>query len=205
METLHRSAIYPCNRLHDRPPIHARNVRLQFCMKTPPNQTNSTRPRWLLEKGRVAEAEKSLSWLRGQESNPAAVSTELTIIKENIELHKATSISSWRVLFTDPDLFKRLWRVALLMFMAQMCGATAMKYYLPSNFIALGLGKQMALMASGIEGSLKVGCTIIEMLIIDKAGRKTTLILGSSIMAIALLVRSPPLKSQEISILHPTF
>ena len=72
--------------------------------------------------------------------------------------------------------------------MAQMCGATAMKYYLPTNFIALGLGKQLSLLASGIESSLKVGCTIIESLIIDRVGRKGTLLLGSTIMAVALLV-----------------
>lgn len=88
--------------------------------------------------------------------------------------------------------------------MAQMCGATAMKYYLPSNFIALGLGKQMSLMASGIEGSLKVGCTVIEMLIIDKVGRRGTLLLGSSIMAIALLVRSKLHYSGVTSSLFPS-
>ncbi|MCJ1322900.1 hypothetical protein MMC15_008250 [Xylographa vitiligo] len=69
-----------------------------------------------------------------------------------------------------------------------MCGSTAMKYYLPTNFIALGLGKEMSLLASGIESSLKVGCTVIEMILIDRAGRKTTLVLGSIIMAVALLI-----------------
>ena len=63
-----------------------------------------------------------------------------------------------------------------------------MKYYLPTIFIALGLGKQLSLLASGIESSLKVGCTIIESLIIDRVGRRGTLLLGSVIMATALLV-----------------
>jgi hypothetical protein len=145
-------------------------------------------PRWLLEKGRPLEAQKSLQWLRGQDDNSQAVEIELNEIKENIELHNTISRHTWRVLFTDRDLFARLWRVALLQFMAQMCGATAMKYYLPTNFIALGLGKQLSLLASGIESSLKVGCTIIESLIIDRVGRRGTLLLGSTIMAIALLV-----------------
>jgi Sugar (and other) transporter len=72
--------------------------------------------------------------------------------------------------------------------MAQMCGATAIKYYLPTNFVALGLSTQFGLLASGIESSLKVGCTIIEMLIIDRAGRRSTLILGSVVMTFSLLV-----------------
>ena len=94
-------------------------------------------------------------------------------------------------MFTDRDLFARLWRAALLQFMAQMCGATAIKYYLPTNFLALGLGKELSLLASGIESSLKVGCTIMEMLIIDKVGRRRTLLLGSVVMSVACLVRWP--------------
>ncbi|MCJ1479541.1 hypothetical protein MMC13_008227 [Lambiella insularis] len=143
--------------------------------------------RWLMEKGRFELAKKSLQCVRGS-GRVEEVQSEFDEIKENMEYHQANSISSWRLLFTDSDLFARLWRVALLQFMAQMCGSTAMKYYLPTNFIALGLGKQMSLLASGIESSLKVGCTIIEMLLIDHAGRKTTLVFGSAIMAAALLI-----------------
>jgi MFS family permease len=145
-------------------------------------------PRWLLEKEREDDARKSLVFLRGAEGDPASVEPELTVIKENIEYHKLMSPKSWKVLFTDRDLFARLRRAALLQFMAQMCGATAMKYYLPSNFLALGLGKQLSLLASGIESTLKIGCTIIEAFLIDRAGRRSTLLLGSTIMSIALLV-----------------
>jgi MFS family permease len=106
-------------------------------------------------------------------------------------LHHNIEKSTWTVLFTDRDLFARLWRAALLQFMAQMCGATAIKYYLPTNFLALGLGKELSLLASGIESSLKVGCTIMEMLIIDKVGRRRTLLLGSVVMSVACLVRCP--------------
>lgn len=48
-------------------------------------------------------------------------------------------------------------------------------------------------MIGGIESTLKIGCTIIEMLIIDRAGRRTTLIIGCIVMGIALLVRPSPL------------
>ena len=138
-------------------------------------------------KGRFEEAEKTLRWLRVS-SSMVEVHSELDDIKENMELHQDSALSSWKVLFTNSDLFARMWRVALLQFMAQMCGSTAMKYYLPTNFLALGLGKELSLLASGIESSLKVGCTVIEMLLIDRAGRKITLVAGSAIMALALLV-----------------
>lgn len=102
-------------------------------------------------------------------------------------MHTSIEETSWKVLFTDRDLRARLWRVALLQFMAQMCGATAIKYYLPTLFIQLGLSTQLSLLASGIESTLKIGCTIMEMLLVDRLGRRGTLILGAVIMSIALL------------------
>jgi MFS family permease len=73
--------------------------------------------------------------------------------------------------------------------------------YLPSIFISLGLGRQLSLMIGGIESTLKIGCTIIEMLIIDRAGRRTTLIIGCIVMGIALLVR-PCSFLPKVSTLH---
>ena len=109
-------------------------------------------------------------------------------IKQNVEFHNSITEVPWHILFTDSDLRARLWRGALLQFMAQMCGATAIKYYLPTVFLALGLSKDLSLMASGIESTLKIGCTIIEMLIIDKLGRKKTLLLGCAIMSVSMIV-----------------
>jgi MFS family permease len=91
-------------------------------------------------------------------------------------------------LFTRPSLFQRLWRAALLQFMAQMCGATAIKYYLPTLFQKLSLGYHLSLLISGVESTLKIGCTIIEMLIIDRFGRRVTMITGCAVMTLAMLV-----------------
>ena len=148
----------------------------------------SQSPRWLLEKNRPDEAQKALTYLRGAE-HPEEIQEELNEIKENVAYHNSIAETSWMELFTDPDLRARLWRGALLQFMAQMCGATAIKYYLPTVFLALGLSKDLSLMASGIESTLKIGCTIIEMLIIDKLGRKKTLLLGTAIACVSMIVR----------------
>lgn len=63
-----------------------------------------------------------------------------------------------------------------------------MKYYLPALFKALGFSHRMSLLAGGIESTLKTGCTVLEMLIIDKVGRRLTLVVGAAVMAFALLV-----------------
>ncbi|RQM07474.1 hypothetical protein DH86_00003140, partial [Scytalidium sp. 3C] len=133
-------------------------------------------PRWLLEHSRIEEARKALQFLRGYDNNPEVVEDELTDVRENMELHSSIYKASWRELFTQRNLFARLWRASLLQFMAQMCGSTAIKYYLPSNFLALGLGEELSLLASGIESTLKIGCTIIASLVIDRLGRRRTLL-----------------------------
>jgi MFS family permease len=127
-------------------------------------------------------------YLRGAEDSPEDIEPELQDIKQNIESNNSITEASWSDLFTNRDLLARLWRGALLQFMAQMCGATAIKYYLPTVFLALGLSKDLSLMASGIESTLKICCTIVEMLIIDKLGRKKTLLLGCAIMSLAMIV-----------------
>ena len=184
-------------------PIHPRLIFLHWIAFCPryvssictaqnlPGLTSTSSPRWLLEKNRPEEAHEALIYLRGAEDNHEEVEQELQEIKANVEFHNSITEAPWHVLVTDRDLLARLWRGALLQFMAQMCGATAIKYYLPTVFLALGLSKDLSLMASGIESTLKIGCTIIEMLIIDKLGRKKTLLLGCAIMSVAMIVSLP--------------
>lgn len=112
--------------------------------------------------------------------------TELAEIERSVASFRISGLT-WVSLFTDRSLFARMWRSALLQFMAQMCGATAMKYYLPALFRALGFGHRVSLLAGGIESTLKTGCTVLEMLIIDRVGRRLTLVVGAGVMAFALM------------------
>lgn len=73
--------------------------------------------------------------------------------------------------------------------MAQMCGATAMKYYLPTLLKALGLEYRLALMAGAVEMTAKIGMTVVEMWVIDRFGRRACLVGGSLVMGIAMMVR----------------
>lgn len=145
-------------------------------------------PRWLVEHGRPDEALKALQFYREGSFTPSQIQSELADIKRNVSAYQAIGLKKWTSLFTNPSLFSRLWRAALLHFMAQMCGATAMKYYLPELFRVLGLSPRVSLLAGGIESTLKIGCTVLEMFVIDKVGRRVTLAVGAGIMAFALLV-----------------
>ncbi|PHH92078.1 hypothetical protein CDD83_9014 [Cordyceps sp. RAO-2017] len=65
-----------------------------------------------------------------------------------------------------------------------MCGATAMKYYLPALLGALGVPTRLALMAGAVEMTAKIGMTVVEMWAIDAFGRRACLVAGSLVMAI---------------------
>lgn len=146
-------------------------------------------PRWLVENGQVAEAATVLCWLREGSFTHNEVDKEVSDMVESVEEHRHSGLS-WKSLFIEPPLFARMWRAALLHFLAQMCGAAAMKYYLPTLLKALGLSRRLALMAGAIEMTLKVGCSVIEMLIIDRLGRRLSLIIGCLAMALGMLVSS---------------
>ncbi|TQS32498.1 hypothetical protein Golomagni_07182, partial [Golovinomyces magnicellulatus] len=126
-------------------------------------------PRWLVEKGHTDKARQVLVWLR--ESLSEDISDELHAITRDVQRyhskHKASTLQLSLALFRDTALFARVWRSFLLQFMGQMCGATAMKYYLPTLLKALGVNTRLALMAGAIEMTIKIGMTILEMYFID--------------------------------------
>lgn len=138
-------------------------------------------------KHRSDEAAKSLRYFRADSFDEEQIQEEFGQIRDSVSMQLPLR-TRWIQLFTKPDLFRRLWRAALLQFMAQMCGATAMKYYLPTLFRKLGLGNDLSLMVSGIESTLKIGCTLIEMAIVDRVGRRNTMVTGATVMGIAMLV-----------------
>ncbi|KAI5919553.1 general substrate transporter [Camillea tinctor] len=144
-------------------------------------------PRWLVEHGHYDRALRSLQWLREGSFTNEQISTELARIHNDVQEYEASG-ANWTSVFRDQNLFSRLWRASLLQFMAQMCGATAMKYYLPTLLKKLGLATRIALMAGGIESTLKIGMVLIETIIIDRVGRRITLIAGTTAMGLGMLI-----------------
>jgi len=146
------------------------------------------RPRWLVEHNKPAEALHTLTFYREGSFSSTEIEAEFDSIRRAVASFHTQAHLPWTALVTDQALWARTWRAALLQFMAQMCGATAMKYYLPTLFAALGLGRRLALLAGGVESTLKIGCTLVEMAIIDRVGRRLTMVGGAVVMAVAMMV-----------------
>lgn len=162
-----------------------------------PQLTMLTSPRWLVEHDRLEDAGVSLMKLRGANSL-ADVQTELDEIHANILWHKEHSINSAKVLFKNKALFARLWRAWTLAFLQQMSGAAGIRYYLPTNFIAAGTSEEISLLASGIDGTVQVACTIGAMFFIDRIGRRHSLGIGAVIMAFCLMVSLARISKREV-------
>lgn len=145
----------------------------------------------------MERARVSLHYFREGSYTHDEIEAELASIRQSLADYRASGLT-WMSLFREPSLFARLWRATLLQFMAQMCGATAMKYYLPTLFKALGLPVRLSLLAGGIESTLKIFCSALEVFIIDRAGRRISLAVGAAVMAFAMLV-SPNLAHTELT------
>ncbi|TQN64772.1 Sugar transporter STL1, partial [Colletotrichum shisoi] len=144
-------------------------------------------PRWLVEHGRKDQARSTLRWLREGSFDDDQIEREFAGIAHDVNEYHLSG-TNWLSLFREKALFARLWRATLLQFMAQICGASGIKYYLPFLLERLGLDMRVALMASAIEMTIKIFFTVLEMFIIDRFGRRNCLAAGCVVMSFSLLI-----------------
>ena len=74
-----------------------------------------------------------------------------------------------------------------LPFFQQFSGNDAILFYGPFLFKAAGLGAQASLYSTVITGSVAVVGTVISIFIVDKAGRRTILLISSLIMFLCMV------------------
>ncbi|KAJ0168544.1 putative polyol transporter 4 [Colletotrichum tanaceti] len=144
-------------------------------------------PRWLVDHGRKDQARSTLRWLREGSFDDDQIEQEFAGIAHDVNEYHLSG-TNWFSLFREKPLFARLWRATLLQFMAQICGASGIKYYLPFLLSRLGLDMSVALLASAIEMTIKIFFTVLEMFIIDRFGRRNCLAAGCVVMAFSLLI-----------------
>ncbi|CAO3608494.1 unnamed protein product [Mucor hiemalis] len=146
-------------------------------------------PRWLLSKGRNAEALAVLAQLhaKGDESNPL-VTAEYEEIIAQIELERAVAVGSYLELFQG-KLRRRMVLGIIIQVFQQFTGINSIMYYAPRIFQQAGVnGNSASLIASGVNGVLNVLATIPAVLYIDRLGRRFVMISGALIMGSAMIL-----------------
>jgi sugar porter (SP) family MFS transporter len=135
-------------------------------------------PRWLVKKKRLDAARSALA--RVGEVDPQA---ELAQIIESVELEKCLS---------GEKLFSRSHRLPIFLALTigifcQLSGINAVLYYLNDIFAAAGANANSGGIQTIAVGATNLVFTTLAMLIIDKAGRRVLLLIGSVGMAATLL------------------
>jgi MFS transporter, SP family, arabinose:H+ symporter len=134
-------------------------------------------PRWLAQKGRKTEARSVLTKVDG----PEHAEKELTAIREAARQEEG----KFSELFHGP--FRRpLVLACVLMACSQFCGINAIIYYSSKIFESAGGGKDAAFTSSVWVGLINFAFTFVAIGLVDKAGRKPLLLIGTAVQVIAL-------------------
>ena len=134
-------------------------------------------PRWLMKKKRVEEARIVLQSVGEPDVNGA-----INSIQQSLEKEEGIS---------KENLFSKAYRQPIVFAMGlaifnQLSGINAIMYYAPRIFEMTGLAKDTALLQSVSIGLTNMVFTLLAILVIDKFGRKTLLMIGSVGMVFCL-------------------
>src|SRR5437868_7644313 len=134
-------------------------------------------PRWLVKKGRVAEARTVLK-MTGDET----YEHDLQEIVESINIEQSQATEK---LFTRKYAFPIFLAVSIGMF-NQLSGINVILYYLNDIFAHAGFSKVSGNLQAVAVGATNLLFTIIAMSVIDRIGRKKLLLVGAVGTAVCL-------------------
>lgn len=135
-------------------------------------------PRWLMKMGHESKAQQVLAVINGEE----AAAVEIATIRASL----AEERGGLQELFTGP--FRKALLIGfLLAAFSQTSGITAILSFLPNVFRSAGQNASGALFQSVLVGIVNLVFTALAIWLVDKAGRKTLLLLGTSVQTAALV------------------
>jgi sugar porter (SP) family MFS transporter len=136
-------------------------------------------PHWLVMRGRDAEARRVLSRLRAPEE----------IEPEIAEVHRVAELEQLRTRdLLGAKLRPMLAVGVLLAIFQQVTGINTVIYYAPTLLQSAGFGTNGALLANVVNGGVNVIMTIIAIRLLDRVGRRTLLLAGTTGMAVGMFL-----------------
>ncbi|MBM7571644.1 sugar porter family MFS transporter [Aquibacillus albus] len=137
-------------------------------------------PRFLIKNGKENEAFQILKRINGEK----VAKKEAKEIKTSIEVEQSSSAKQ----LLKPGLRMALGVGIFLALFNQVIGMNAVTYYGPDIFRSVGFENNTEFLATSIIGSVQVVFTIVAILLIDRLGRKKLMAIGSSFMAVFMVL-----------------
>jgi len=133
-------------------------------------------PRWLLKRGRDAQARAVLVRI-----SPESVDSEMDLIRAAIAHEQAKLSELFR-----PGTRGVVIMTMILAFFQAITGINVVMYYAPTIFTSAGIGTGTALNNSVIIGLVMMAFTVVSMALVDRLGRRPVLLFASAGMGISL-------------------
>lgn len=151
-------------------------------------------PRFLIKRGKDAEALKTMSRLRHLPPDHPFVTQEIgAITLQHHEEMEATMGASWwgtlKELFLVPSNLYRMYLAFFAQIMSQWSGAGSITLYAPDLFALLGItGTNEGLLVTAVFGIVKlVSAVCCALFLVDVIGRKRSLLTGITLQAISMI------------------
>lgn len=134
-------------------------------------------PRWLAQRGREEEALAILARVGGEEH----ARREMAAMRAAASLEEGKFRELFTGAFAKPLVF-----AVVLMACSQFCGINAIMYYSTKIFATAGGGTNAAFTSSVWVGLINLLFTFVAIALVDQAGRRPLLLVGTAIQTFAL-------------------
>ena len=153
-------------------------------------------PRWLILKRNAVEQARSIL----AQIDPAQADTEVQAILTTVEPVETRQEPFFSKKYRWPIML-----AVLFAFFNQMSGINAIIYYAPRIFEMTGLGTNAALLSSTGVGLVNLLSTFLGLYLIDKAGRRVLMIVGSMGLILTLGLVASAFFTESFGILVPIY
>ncbi|CCH58145.1 hypothetical protein TBLA_0A03450 [Henningerozyma blattae CBS 6284] len=144
-------------------------------------------PRYLVEKGKLEEAKRSVATSNKLTVDDPAVISEVEEIQIAVEKERAEGEAGWGELFqTHNKVFQRVIMGVAVLGLQQLTGANYFFYYGTTVFKSVGL--EDGFQAAIVFGVVNFVSTFVALSVVDKFGRRTCLLFGAAGMICCMCV-----------------
>jgi sugar porter (SP) family MFS transporter len=138
--------------------------------------------RWLVKNGQNEKAENILRRIGGARY----AEQEIAAIRSTLSVDEISSVSFRSLL--EPGMFKILMLGFFIAILQQWCGMNVVFYYAADIFLAAGYDMKQMMLQIVVIGSVMVVSVIFTIILVDRYGRKTLMLLGTGVLAAIYLV-----------------